>query len=217
MTYVSWAVLYEGPADQAYFDVLIPRVLEDITLRHGIRTTTIPPGPAVTLSRGTVDDVAKEACAVQDAFHIVFIHSDTGGRNLELSLDARSDSYCRAMNNRCNWSLKRCITITPRHETEAWVLADPDAIRSLLGFSGSADSIGLPNDAQAAERLVDPKAALEDAVRAVRGSRRLVGARQIYPAIAQRQSLEFLRRSPSFLSFESKLKVALADIGCISC
>jgi hypothetical protein len=82
MTYVSWATFYEGPTDQAYFELLIPRVMEDIIMLHGIRHSTIPPAPAVRLRRGQVDEVAREACAARAAFYLVFIHADTGGRAL---------------------------------------------------------------------------------------------------------------------------------------
>lgn len=81
MTYVSWAVLYEGAADRSYFDVLIPRVMEEIVLRRGIRLSTIPSNPAVLLSRDTVEKVAKEACEAKDAFHLCFIHADRRQRS----------------------------------------------------------------------------------------------------------------------------------------
>ena len=80
MTYVSWAALYEGPTDQAYFEMVIPRVMEDLIMRHGIRNSIIPPAPAVTLQRADVDAAAREACAAKDAFYLVFVHADTGGR-----------------------------------------------------------------------------------------------------------------------------------------
>jgi len=80
---LSWAALDEGAADQAYLELLIPRVMEDIILMHGIRHSTIPHAPAVRLQRDHVDKVAREACAARDAFYLVFIHADTGGRALE--------------------------------------------------------------------------------------------------------------------------------------
>jgi len=52
MTYVSWAALYEGTTDHAYFELLIPRVMEEIIMLRGVRHSTIPPAPAVRLQRG---------------------------------------------------------------------------------------------------------------------------------------------------------------------
>lgn len=215
MTYVSWAVLYEGDADAAYFDVLIPRVMEEIVRSQGTRHSNIPTTSAIRLRRGAVADVAREACAAKDAFHLVFIHADTGGRNLEAGLGGRLDAYCAAMQALCSWPPVRCITIAPRHETEAWVLTDPQAVTSALGYLGSPDSIGLPSSANQAERLGDPKAVLAAAVTEVRGRRRPFDIKQVFPAIAQRQALDALRQAESFAAFEASLLRALADLGCV--
>jgi hypothetical protein len=119
------------------------------------------------------------------------------------------------MRDLCNRPPVRYITIAPCHETEAWVLADPQAVTAALGYGGSPDSIGLPGDPNQAERLVDPKAVLAEAVYQVRERRRPFDANQIFPAIAQRQSLRILRNARSFTAFEIDLVAALTDLGCI--
>lgn len=189
MTYVSWAVLYEGASDRAYFEVLLPRVMEEMTLNHGHRISTIPNAPAIVLKRGSINEVAEEACSAIDAFLIAFIHADTGGRSLEAGVASRSASYCEEMNNKCKFPSGRCVTIKPRKETEAWLLADLDAVGKALGYTDSLANLGLPSSPNDAEKLVDPKAALTAAVRQVRGRRRKFNANGLYGAIAQRQSL----------------------------
>ena len=129
--------------------------------------------------------------------------------------DRRSIRYCEAMHAVCEWPPARCIVISPRHETEAWMLADPFAVTGAFGYTGPPDSIGLPVNASDAERLENPKETLAAAMIQVRGRRRRPDIRQIIPAIAQRQSLDNLRRSRSFTSFEASLRVALGDLGCI--
>ena len=198
MTYLSWAVLYEGDTDAAYLDLLIPRLMDEIVMVRGIRHSNIPAAPALRLRRGTVDKVAQEACRASAAFYLVFVHADTGGRNLEAGMEPRAGAYCEAMRELCDWPPVRCITISPRHETEAWILADSLAVTSALGYTGSPDSIGLPTNAAQAERLDDPKAVLSRAVSQVRGRRRRFDVKQIFPAIAQRQS--FVKRDRSKLS-----------------
>jgi hypothetical protein len=182
MTYVSWAALYEGETDAVYFDILIPRMMEEIVTSRGTRHSTIPTASAGRLRRGAVAEVAREACAASDAFHLVFIHADTGGRNLEGALQMRLYAYCEAMQALCSWPPVRCITIAPRHETEAWALADSQAVTSALGYLGPPDSIGLPSSADQAERLGDPKAVLAAAVTGVRGRRRPFDPKQIVTA-----------------------------------
>lgn len=216
MIYVSWAALYEGKTEQAYFEILIPRLMEEIVLTRGIRSATIPPAPAIRLRRRGVQQVAREACEAKDAFHLVFIHADAGGRRLEAAIEGRSTSYCEAMHAFRALSLARCIVIAPRHETEAWILADPRAVADALGYRGSPNSIRLPASPMDAERLSDPKAVLAAAVRDVRGNRRPINLMQIIPAIALRQSMSSLRQAPSFRGFEENLVDALIDLGCVS-
>src|SRR5690349_2471111 len=124
MTYIAWAALYEGSDDKQYFDVVIPRIMDELVLTRGTRNATVPPLPAIDFKRGTVGEVAKEICDNREAFHLVFIHADTGGRGLQNGLAGRSAAFCQEANSLCNWPPNRCILVTPRHELEAWAMAD---------------------------------------------------------------------------------------------
>ncbi|MEA3048628.1 MAG: hypothetical protein QOG84_464 [Sphingomonadales bacterium] len=218
MTYPSWAAMHEGPTDEAYFDVIIPRLMEELVAERGTRNVTIPLTPAVRLGKSgrAIAEVAEEACREQDAFFILFIHADTGGRALEADIDRRSTAYCDAVNELCGFPQARCVVIAPRHETEAWMLADRDAVGSALGYRGNLGALGLPANAAGAERLVDPKQILEGAILQVRGRRSAVHVQQIIPAIAQRQDFSILRQSRSFRAFAAALAGALIDLGCIA-
>lgn len=217
MRYVSWAALYEGASDALYLDVLLPRIIRDLVAREGTDLVEVPDVPAVKLgTRGrSVDKVAEEACTFRDAYDVIFIHADTGGRGLERGLANRADAYCDALLTRCDWPFDRCITITPRHETEAWLLADGTAVTKALGYNGNPVDVGLPDDARAAERLADPKQVLAAAVEIIAGRRRKQSVDNLFPAIAQRQQLELLRRSASFVQFEDRLRACLQSVGCI--
>lgn len=217
MIYVGWAALYEGETDSHYFNALLPRVMTDLVLHGRGQDSVIPDSPAVRLARGTVTQVAEEACSARNAFHLIFIHADSGGRHLETQLISRGVAYCEAMQRRCDFQPVRCITVTPRHEMEAWMLADPSAVGESLGSRASADRLGLPADASQAERLIDPKSVLLNAIQIVTGRRRRRpnDLQFLYSSIAERQSLEILRRSSSFVAFESRLAAALVSIGCL--
>ncbi len=215
MIYVSWCAFYEGVSDAAYFGILIPRIMEDIILDRGTGNATVPPDPAIRFGRGAIELVAQEACAGRDAFRLAFFHADTGGSGLASALPSRSDAYCARMHDFCSWPPVRCITITPRHETEAWILSDPAAVTAALGYTGLPASIGLPSNAREAERLNDPKSVLAEAMAQVRGRRRRPDVSQIFSAIAQRQSFAALRQAGSFIRFQDDLLAGLADLRCI--
>jgi hypothetical protein len=190
--------------------------MDELVLERGVGHATIPDSATILLTRADVVTVAAEACEARDAFHLVFIHADTGGRGQAAGIAMRSTAYCEAMNAQCQFPPARCITIEPNHETEAWVLCDPNAVTSALGFTGNPASVGLPSNAAQAEALVDPKAALNAAISTIRGRRRGENATALYPSIAQRQSLAALRASRSFRAFEARLVGALRDLGCIN-
>lgn len=218
MRYLSWAAFYEGPSDGLYLDIILPRLIRDLIAGCGTDLVEVPDAPAVKigLHHRAVDKVAEEACSSRAAFDILFVHADTGGRGSEKTLPSRSEAYCTAIHNLCDRSLERCVTITPRHETEAWLLADASAVTGALGYSGLPEEIGLPNDARIAEQVADPKLVLTEAINAIVGRRRRPRIENVFPAIAQRQQLALLRRSPSFAQFEQRLRTCLRNLMLIA-
>lgn len=214
MSYLSWVAFYEGRSDAAYYDILLPRLMDELTLLEGRRPVTVPQAPALSLSVGReIDRVAQEICRNTQSFDVLFIHADTGGRGLEAGLDARSGAYCRAVRDRCNWPEERCVIIAPRHEVEAWVLADPEAVMEALGIAGDPISYGLPSDAAAAEALLDPKAALISVTSRLSRRKSQRNSSALFSRVAQGQRLEALRGSRSFQSFEADLRRALVSLG----
>jgi hypothetical protein len=209
--------MHEGTTDEAYFDIIIPNLMETIVRERGTRHVTVPLMPAVRLGKSgrAIEDVAQEACNENDAFYILFIHADTGGRALEANMERRSTAYCDAVHDLCGFPRERCVVIAPRHETEAWMLGDREAVGGALGYRGDLVALGLPADAVEAERLEDPKQVLLQAIRTIRGRRAPARVQQVIPAIAQRQDFGRLRRSASFRAFESSLADALRSLGCI--
>ncbi len=91
--YLAYALFCEGPSDYSYFEVFLPRVIESLVLKLGRVTVDVPERPAVHLGRRgrAVDEVAAEACDRREAFHIVFVHADTGGRGQLFSVNY----FCR--------------------------------------------------------------------------------------------------------------------------
>ncbi len=192
--------------------------MEEITLAEATQQVTIATTPVVQLGRNGRDvaQVAPEICANKDQIHICFIHADTGGRGSSRRLAGRSSAYCEAMQQLCARDPSRCIILAPRHETEAWVLADPNAVIAALNYSGTAKSIDLPANGAAAEALTDPKAVLDAATNKVFNRRRHPAGSQLFTAIAQTQTLVALRQCASFQSFEKNLRRALTSLGCLA-
>lgn len=215
MTWLSWAAGYEGTSDRRYFELLIPRLLEDLVFSRGtMRRVDIPTRAAVLLKRGAAKEMAQQACAERQAFTLVFIHADAGGRGQSPGNAMRAAECCEAMCRLCAWPSARCIPVMPTREMEAWVIADPAAVASILGFRGELARLGLPASPADAERVADPKAALREAVRVVRGDGRRAEIGELLAGIAQRQDLGRLRQMGSFARFEGLLLAALVSLHC---
>lgn len=217
MRYIGWAAFYEGASDSLYLDVLLPRLIREVVACEGTHLVEVPDNPAVRLGeRGrSVAEVAKEVCGFREALDVIFVHADMGGRGLQRGLPDRSAAYCAAFNDLCGWPGGQCITITPSHETEAWILADARAVTAAVGYRGDPAEVGLPDDARAAERLADPKGVLREALEPIAGRRRTQRISTIFPAIAQRQNFQSLRGSRSFTGFEARLRDCLAALNYI--
>jgi hypothetical protein len=218
MIYVAWASLYEGSSDVGYFDILIPRLMEDLLARRGRQSAVVPATPSIRLgsTNRSVAAVAAEMCKSREAFHVIFIHADTGGRSQEEKIDSRTVEYCEEAHRQCQWRTDRCIYLKPRHEMEAWALSDPAAVLKAFGYIGPANDLGLPADGKAAERLADPKIVLRNAAEKVRGRRRPGRTAVPFAAIAQNQSLNALRNCDSFGEFEANLESAFVTLGWVS-
>lgn len=212
--HLAYALFCEGSSDFAYFEVLIPRLLDDIIRDRGVRQVDSPPPFDLRQSGRSVDAVAEEACRRKDTILLVFIHADTGGAGQARTLESRSDAYCQKMREICDFPPQRCVLIRPRHETEAWALADPAAVLDALGYTGPPERLGLPATASEAEGLADPKGQLRAALRRFRGRRRRDEA-ALLPTIAQFQSIDELRGARSFMDFETRLTTALQDVGAL--
>lgn len=213
--YLSWAAYYEGSSDDAYLSVLIPRVIEDILLSEGTRPVFVPTQPSMKLQRGSVEEIAREICENAEAFHLLFVHADTGGRALEADIAMRREAIVDAAADLCGWRNDRSIFVSPRHEIEAWALVEAGAVCAALGLRRIPPELDLPRSPAAAERLVDPKAHLDRVARAVSGRRNRGTGGQLLTTIAQGQSLTVLRRATSFRAFEAGLRRALLTLGCL--
>ena len=215
MIYLSWAAVYEGPGDAAYYDVLLPRLIEDVVAREGTQRVEVPETPAARIAVGrTIGEVAKEVCRNAESFRILFVHADTGGRGQKATLDSRGSAYCREVHECCGWPIERCVVLRPRHETEAWIMADPVAVMIALGLTGDPARHGLPRNAAAAEALPDAKHVLA-AVLSSANRRRRHRVATLFARVAQSQRLDALRDARSFQDFEADLRRALVSLGCL--
>lgn len=122
------------------------------------------------------------------AFQVLVVHRDSEGSAASLR-EAEIESGCRQCG--VGWP---AIPVVPIRMTEAWLLLDEHAIRTVAGRPSSSEPLGLPT-ADQAEVVADPKALLQSVLEAASGQtgRRLRQFRRDF-SYHRRQLLERLDR-----------------------
>jgi len=212
--YLSWSAFYEGATDAQYFNIIIPRLLDDIIRTSGRRPCDVGEFPAVEFGvvDRSFDKVAEEICARKNEFHIIFVHADLGGRGLAADVALRREQLILQAQSICGFDPQIAVMLSPKKELEAWALADLAAIKAALGVNTIPDDL-MPATPSAAEKLPNPKANLNAIVKSATNKRS--SARNILVRIAQEQSIDELRRAPSFEEFEVRLRYVLGQTGFI--
>jgi hypothetical protein len=140
-------------------------------------------------------------------FQVLIVHRDAEGVDT-----AQREAEIAGGMARCDvqWPV---VAVIPVRMTEAWLLLDEDAIRSVAGRPCGTEPLGLPSVAKV-ESVPDPKVKLQAALKTASGfsGRRLQKFRRDFPE-HRRQLLELLDRTGTVrqLGAWQALEVATAN------
>jgi hypothetical protein len=143
----------EGPADAPLADIV-----ESLFLDRGFSLTLSRPDLSM-LAQKVGRDVASKLTAgrslQREHVDVVVVHRDADNRGhdarvAEIQSAARTTALCPLV-----------IPVVPVRMTEAWLLLDEDAIRTVAGHPRGRSPLVLPKHHEA-EGLADPKAILAD-------------------------------------------------------
>ncbi|WP_374262287.1 hypothetical protein [Zoogloea sp.] len=216
MQYLGLALYAEGPTDYYFLRPLLQRLCEDLCANEARGPVDV--SEVLALNHPESSDaepreqrILAAALLAQGAWKIVFVHADgandpRGARqeqvepSLELLRDAFKDEGVG-------------VAVVPIRETEAWAIADGDAIRSVFGSDLSDRDLGLLGR-RGAETLADPKAILLGAFHATNptGRRRKQGTSPYLNSLGEAISLSQLRELAAFSTLENDLKAALRTL-----
>lgn len=199
--WLGLALIAEGRSDDLFLPEVLRRSAQDVcgawvdvstplTVRAGT-------GP------GTHADLIRALEREDGAFAAVVFHQD--GKS-------HPDAVRRALAGfgeklRRSGRREPLVSVVPVQETEAWALADGDALRAVLGVTWSDAQMGLPRRTRDLETDPDPKATL----------RRLFERATSWDVdflaqLGECVSLERLRELPSFQCWENDLAEALQTL-----
>ncbi len=203
MIYIRAGVYAEGPSDYDFLLPLLDRLLDSLAASLFPGAYEVGGTAGIDAPRGAEGGRAEKiAAAIDDwwgACTLFVIHTDGAGdpagarKNcVEPGIEA-----ARSTREEAPFPVAACI---PVREIEAWMLADPEAFRTILGESS------VPVCPADPERELDPKATLHRILKEG-GVRR--PPERIHAFFGERVRLEALRSLPAFRAFETELVAAL--------
>ncbi|MEV7870923.1 hypothetical protein AB0P17_33600 [Streptomyces sp. NPDC088124] len=184
------ALLTEGASDQWFLGPLIDRQIAALAQRPavGFDYSGVVTGECFTVAPRVA--VVREVADLLQYFDVVMIHHD---HNERAKVDAIREHFAA--------DASRIVGLVPVRETEAWMLADTDALRRASPGSDSAWEV--PHDV---EKIADPKAALKAAL----GGRRDVESS--FDRLGQTVALEKLLKLPAYRRWFSELATAMREL-----
>ena len=221
MHYLGLALYAEGTTDYQFLTPLLPRLCDHLCATESLAPVDV--GDVVALDHPSAlherprdERIAAAAALHEGAWNIVFVHADGAGdpekaraEAVQPALDALRARFPAAA---------PAIGVVPVRETEAWLLADGEALRSVFGVNLTDAQLRLPSPRHLVEALIDPKAVLQAAFMATgpTGQRRRKGTSPMLGALGDQVSLDCLAHLPSFRRLTEDLRAALLQMGVLT-
>lgn len=214
MHYLGLALYAEGPTDYYFLRPLLLRLCDDICRHDASQRVELSEDVIALDHPDSAQDAPRERRVIEaaqlarGAWRIVFVHTDGAGDSerqrsvlVQPALDLLQQHCARDGVG---------VAVIPVRETEAWALADGDALRQVFGTTLDDTRLGLPAPG-AVESERWPKERLEKAFFATGPSarRRRQGVSPLLNALGDTVALSRLRQLAGFRALETELRQAL--------
>ena len=220
MKNVALALYAEGSTDQLFLPEVIRRTAKQNLIQSGQQYIDVKPVDPISFSKTGMkqDECILQAARRAASYNILIIHADADYRTAERALKERFyPGY--SLVQQAQEAVCRCVLpIVPVQMTEAWMLADPEALRAALGTSKKVQDLGLPLKAKLVEADSDPKHTLKMIVSKAnthRSRQRFVEVNSLYTFLGRKVDLSRLRDVPAYQRFVHDLVNAFRIINLI--
>lgn len=220
MTTLVLALYAEGRTDERFLPVIAQRTAEDILARQGRATVDVL--EPISLNRDIDRQFRRRVERIVEAarrafgYHALIIHADADHPAAEQALEERIQPGIEAAQSRDS-VCHELIPLVPVQKVEAWMLADAEALRQVVGTSVDANVLGLPARPHQVESEPDPKWRLQQAVQVALANRprrrRQLNIGELYEPLARRIRLVQSRGVPAYRQFVNDLTGALVELG----
>lgn len=216
MQYLGLALYAEGPTDYYFLRPLLQRLCEELCANEASEPVDV----SEVLSLDHPEELHEEprdqrilaaAKQAQDSWRILFVHADGANdpvRSMHEQVEPALNVLKASFNDDCVG-----VAVVPIRETEAWAIADGNAVRAAFGTELTDAQLGLPAR-RAVEAVADPKAVLLSAFLATNpsGRRRKQGTSPYLNTLGEAVSLHHLSELDAFDRLVSDLRVALQQL-----
>lgn len=216
MRYLGLALYAEGSTDYHFLRPLLQRLCEELCANEALAPVEVSEVLALNHPAGTNEEAREQrvlaaAKEARGSWRILFVHADGASdpmrardEQVEPSLGLLRDTFEGEGIG---------VAVVPVRESEAWAIADGDAIRSAFGTNLNDGQLGLP-PRRAVETAADPKAVLQAAFLATKpsGRRRKQGSSPYLNTLGEAVSLDQLRELGAFKRLIEELRGALKHL-----
>lgn len=211
MNELSCTLLTDGPADRALIPILEWILRQQVSLAVNITWADLR-----RLRRPPKDLPSRVGRAIElYPCDLLFVHRDAEGEAPE----RRREEIEAALADVEAWDRKRTVAVVPMRMTEAWLLIDETAMRSVAGNPRGSVPLAIPA-VRRLEGLPDPKRTLHDLIRTASGltGRQLrkfkMDMNQAVHRLAQAiQDYSPLRDLSAFRALEEEIEETLTERG----
>jgi len=204
-------MIAEGTTDHNFLGPLLHRAVDDICLREAKGSVIVSDVMRIDVRQRDDEDYFQAAARVArenaGGYHIMFLHRDSGGAGQQarpIVMDRLFSSVAAGVPDRSQ------VRVVPVQETEAWALADGDALRQVFRVRMSDAELGIPRTPVMVEGVEGPKERLATVYgRTLTPRRRRRDVSAFLPAIALSVEIGRLRAVPAFKAWEQATTDAL--------
>lgn len=199
----------EGVRDYGFLSPIVQRTLEKLLPYNDVQGINLD----YIKHEGTEKDRIIRIAEHTKGLEFVIYHLDADGPNEDAAFKDRFEPGYKAIAGNPDRYNLNIVPIIPVRMTDAWIIADFELFRAVVGTDLSRKDLGFKSKPREVESILNPKQVFEGAVSAVKKRRRKkIPLNQIYEDIALQMDLGLLQKVPAYQKFLSRLNDKLEDL-----
>ncbi|HLX40315.1 MAG TPA: DUF4276 family protein [Ktedonobacteraceae bacterium] len=215
------ALYAEGTTDEQFLPSILQRTCEQLIAKHN-QTAVNVVDPRIIARKKNIanrDESILQAAREAIDFHILVIHADADSYSQEKALKERFQPGYELVKLSNEQVCKYLVPVVPIYMTEAWLLADNDALRKVIGTNMKVHELGLVQKARLIEADSNPKQTLKNIVQKAYANRsrrhQQVDLGILYRSLGRVIRLEQLENLKAYNQFVHDLTATLKKLALI--